>query len=83
MSDTIKSKEELEAMNKQGIIAYCLGLTKKFQEIQVTKIPERNVLMRMSSHFLAHMKRPNVARATKGKGKRPAKFLKWFNTEER
>ena len=44
-------------------------------------MPERNVLMRMASFFLSNMKRPNTAKKTKGK--KPAKFLKWFDTEER
>jgi hypothetical protein len=45
-------------------------------------MPVRNVLQRLASHFLHSMKRPNLAKKSKS-GKRPAKNLKWFNTEER
>ena len=75
------TKERLEAMSKTRIVHYALFLLKKFEANEVLKMPERSVLMRMASFFLSHMKRPNTAK--KAKGKRPAKFLKWFNTEER
>ena len=75
------TKEQMENMTKDKVIQYALRLLKKFEQNEVLKMPERNVLMRMASFFLSNMKRPNTAKKTKGK--KPAKFLKWFNTEER
>ena len=81
MSDML-TKEELKAMDKKDIIKQYLYLAQKLEQTEVKAISDRSTLMKMSSHFLAHMKRPNVNRTAK-KGKRPAKFLKWFNSEER
>ena len=80
-------------MNKTDIIKHYLELCKKFEEKELMDIPPRAILMRMSSHFLDKMYRPwvkgvgvvkpkDLEDAVK-KAKRPPKYLKWFNSEER
>jgi hypothetical protein len=76
------TKDELKAMDKKELIKHFLALCKIQEEREVQGISKRSTLMRMVSHFLGHMKRPNTNHTAK-KGKRPAKFLKWFNSEER
>ena len=76
------TKDELKSMDKKQLIMHFLDLVKQQEEAEVQGLSERATLMRMASHFLGNMKRPNTSRTAK-KGKRPAKFLKWFNAEER
>jgi hypothetical protein len=76
------TKDELKAMDKKELIKHFLALCKHQEESEVQGISESTTLIRMVSHFLSHMKRPNTTQTAK-KGKRPAKFLKWFNSEER
>ena len=76
------TKEQIEDMSRQTLIDTLLKLSVKTQRDTVLAMSERNVLQRLASHFLHNMKRPNLAKKSKS-GKRPAKNLKWFNTEER
>ena len=67
------TKDELKAMDKKEIINHFLALCKQQEEREVQGISERTTLMRMVSHFLGHMKRPNTNRtAKKGKPIRPS-----------
>jgi hypothetical protein len=75
-------KNELKAMDKKELVKLVLSLYESIEKSEVQGLSERATLMRMASHFLGNMKRPNTSRTAK-KGKRPAKFLKWFNAEER
>ena len=76
------TREQIEEMSRQTLIDTLLKLSVKTQRDTVLAMPVRNVLQRLASHFLHNMKRPNLAKKSKS-GKRPAKNLKWFNTEER
>ena len=76
------TKEQIEDMSRQTLIDTLLKLSVKTQRDTVLAMSARNVLQRLASHFLHSMKRPNLAKKSKS-GKRPAKNLKWFNTEER
>ena len=76
------TKEQIENMTRPALIDMLLKLSVKTQRDTVLAMSERNVLQRLASHFLHNMKRPNLAKKSKS-GKRPAKNLKWFNTEER
>ena len=76
------TKEQIENMTRPALIDMLLKLSVKTQRDTVLAMSERNILQRLASHFLHIMKRPNLAKKSKS-GKRPAKNLKWFNTEER
>jgi hypothetical protein len=76
------TKEDVEKMTRPALIAMVLRFNEKTQQNTILAMPERNVLQRLASHFLHNMKRPNFAKKSKT-GKRPAKNLKWFNSEER
>ena len=76
------TKEEVEQMTRPALIDLVLRFNEKTQQTTILAMPERNVLQRLASHFLHNMKRPNLAKKSKS-GKRPAKNLKWFNSEER
>ena len=79
------TKEQIENMTRPALIDMLLKLSVKTQRDTVLAMSARNVLQtvqRLASHFLHSMKRPNLAKKSKS-GKRPAKNLKWFNTEER
>ncbi len=87
MADTygvlgLLTKEQIENMSRSELIDMLLMLSVKNQRDEILKMPERNVLQRLASHFLHNLKRPNFAKKSKS-GKRPAKNLKWFNSEER
>ena len=87
MADTygvlgLLTKEQIENMSRSELIDRLLKLSVKNQRDTVIAMSERNVLQRLASHFLHNMKRPNFAKKSKT-GKRPAKNLKWFNSEER
>jgi hypothetical protein len=76
------TREEVEKMTRPALIDLVMRFDEKTQQNTILAMPERNVLQRLASHFLHNMKRPNLAKKSKS-GKRPAKNLKWFNSEER
>jgi hypothetical protein len=76
------TKEDVEKMTRPALIDLVMKFNEKTQQNTILAMPERNVLQRLASHFLHNMKRPNLAKKSKS-GKRPAKNLKWFNSEER
>jgi len=76
------TKEDVEKMTRPALIDLVMRFNEKTQQNTILAMPERNVLQRLASHFLHNMKRPNLAKKSKS-GKRPAKNLKWFNSEER
>ena len=76
------TREDVEKMTRPALIDLVMRFNEKTQQNTILAMPERNVLQRLASHFLQNMKRPNLAKKSKS-GKRPAKNLKWFNSEER
>jgi hypothetical protein len=76
------TREDVEKMTRPALIDLVMKFNEKTQQNTILAMPERNVLQRLASHFLHNMKRPNFAKKSKT-GKRPAKNLKWFNSEER
>ena len=76
------TREDVEKMTRPALIDLVMRFNEKTQQNTILAMPERNVLQRLASHFLHNMKRPNLAKKSKS-GKRPAKNLKWFNSEER
>jgi hypothetical protein len=69
-------------MSKKEIIEAYRGLVYLIEEHELEGVSVYNTLQKMCTHFLKSMRRPNTAKKST-KGVRPAKFLKWFNTEER
>ena len=76
------TREEVEKMTRPALIDLVMRFNEKSQRNAILAMSERNVLQRLASHFLNNMKRPNLVKKSKS-GKRPAKCLKWFNSEER
>jgi hypothetical protein len=76
------TREKVEQMTRPALIDLVMRFNEKTQRNTILAMSERNVLQRLASHFLNNMKRPNLVKKSKS-GKRPAKCLKWFNSEER
>ncbi len=72
-------------MTKDELIAYIQSFQIEQDRNEIYQMPLRNVFQKMNTFFLHNMKRANTNKANvKGrKGKKPAKYLKWFNSEER
>jgi hypothetical protein len=78
----MKTHQELKAMTKDELIAYIQSLQIEHDRNEIYQMPLRNVFQKMNTFFLHNMKRVNHSKA-RVKGKKPAKYLKWFNSEER
>ena len=78
----MKTPQELKAMTKDELIAYIQSLQLENERNEILAMSDRTVLQRMNTFFLHNMKRANHSKA-RVKGKKPAKYLKWFNSEER
>ncbi len=72
-------------MTKEELIAYIQVSKLQIARNEIYQMPVRNVFQKMNSFFLHNMRSPNTGKVSvKGlKGKKPAKYLKWFNSEER
>ncbi len=78
----MKTALELKAMNKTELINYILETQSENERNEILAMSERTILQRMNTFFLHNMKRVNHSKI-RIKGKKPAKYLKWFNSEER
>ena len=78
----MKTKAELNAMSMDKLIEYIIAMKETVVMNEISAMSDTSVLQRMNTHFLQTMKRPNLSK-TRVKGKKPAKYLKWFTSEER
>ena len=78
----VKTLQELNTMTKKELTAHILQIQGENERNEIRAMSERAILQKMNTHFLNHMKRVNHSKI-RVNGKKPAKYLKWFNSEER
>jgi hypothetical protein len=78
----VKTLQELNTMTKKELTAHILQIQGENERNEIRAMSERTILQRMNTFFLNNMKRVNHSKI-RIKGKKPAKYLKWFNSEER